>query len=129
MFLEVLGKTANVTEAARSAGIGRMTAYDWRSADEAFAKAWDDALEVSVDALEAEARRRAVEGWEEPVFQGGKDVGTIRRYSDRMLEILLKGHRPKFRENQRIEVSGPNGGPVVTVVDLVRGLTPPTPKP
>lgn len=129
MFLEVLGKTANVTEAARSAGIGRMTAYDWRAADEAFAKAWDDALEVSVDALEAEARRRAVEGWEEPVFQGGKDVGTIRRYSDRMLEILLKGHRPKFRENQRIEVSGPNGGPVVTVVDLVRGLTPPTPKP
>jgi hypothetical protein len=41
--------------------------------------------------LEAEARRRAVQGWDEPVFHQGRKVGTIRKYSDRMLEILLKG--------------------------------------
>ena len=75
-----------------------------------------------MDAVEAEIRRRGVEGWDEPVFQGGKRVGVIRRYSDRMLEILAKAHRPKFRENTRVEVSGPAGGPVqatVTMVDVV----------
>ena len=64
-------------------------------------------------------RRRGLHGYEEPVFQGGKMVGKIRRYSDRLLEILAKAHRPKFRENQRVEVSGPGGGPVETTVSMV----------
>ena len=52
---------------------------------------------------EVEARRRAVEGVEEPVgwFQGTPG-GTVRKYSDTLLIFLLKGARPhKYRDNIR----------------------------
>lgn len=123
-FLATLAETGIVSAAVKAAGVARSTAYEWRENDPAFAAAWASAEETATDALEAEARRRAIDGWDEPVFQGGKDVGTIRRYSDRMLEILLKGHRHRFRENSKVEVSGPNGGPVQfqTVADLARAM-------
>lgn len=102
-----LAETGNVSMACRSGRIGRRTAYDWRDTDEAFKKLWDEAIDIATDALEAEARRRAVQGWNEPVFQGGVKVGAVRKYSDRMLEILLKGHRPeKFRERVDMKHSG-----------------------
>ncbi len=89
-----------------------------------FHEAWDAALEIGNDYLEQEAQRRAVAGYEEPIVHKGiqafvrdavtgeleLDVNgrpiplTVRRYSDRLLEVLLKARRPeKFRENMRIE--------------------------
>ena len=63
--------------------------------------------------LEAEARRRAAIGVDEPVFYKGKVVGHIRKYSDNLLMFLLKAHWPeKFRDNYGVEHSGPSGGPV-----------------
>ena len=111
VFLATLAATGNVSASAREAGISRKTAYQWRSKDAEFASDWRDAEESATDALEAEARRRAVEGWDEPVWHQGEQCGTVRRYSDRMLEILLKGHRKEFRES-RLELSGPDGGPI-----------------
>ena len=67
--------------------------------------------------LEAEARRRAAIGVDEPVFYKGEVVGHIRKYSDTLLMFLLKAHWPeKFRENVSIDqrVSGRDGGPVKT---------------
>jgi hypothetical protein len=113
-FLEELQRSANVTAAATSAGISRTCAYEHKASNAVFSAAWDEAIGIATDALEAEARRRAVTGVEEPVFYLGNECGKIRKYSDRMLEILLKGHRPeKFRERLSAEFSGPNGGPIV----------------
>lgn len=77
-FLNVLRVSCNVTGACRAAKIGRRTAYDWREADEEFARAWADAEQEAADALEQVAWKRATEG-----------------QSDRLMEILLKGHRPE----------------------------------
>ena len=64
-----------------------------------FALAWDVAVDAAADALELEARRRAVEGTEKPVFFQGYECGRIREYSDTLLIVLLKANRPgKFRE-------------------------------
>jgi hypothetical protein len=60
-FLGTLAKTCNVSHAASVAGLKRATA-------------WDEALETSLDALEQEARRRALEGVEEAVYYQGKKV-------------------------------------------------------
>ena len=58
-----------------------------------------------------EAYRRAVLGVAEPVYQGGELVGTVQRYSDRLLEFLIRGRRPQtYRDNTRLEVTGANGG-------------------
>lgn len=115
LFIEVFRRTGNVTAAADAAGVTRATPYRWREADPAFAAAWAEAEESATDALEAEARRRAVDGWDEPVFYKGEARGVVRKYSDRMLEILLKGHRPAFRES-RLELTGPNGAPIAQTV-------------
>ncbi len=104
-FLEVVRTTCNVSEAARAIGMARQSLYDARTRDNEFARLWHQAIEEAADCLEREAWRRAVEGWDEPVFYQGKAVGAVRKYSDRMLELLLKGHRPeKFKD--RHEVTG-----------------------
>ncbi|HZQ65652.1 MAG TPA: hypothetical protein VFA66_10545 [Gaiellaceae bacterium] len=113
MFLEALAAGWSVTHAALRAGVARQRLYERRETDEGFAEAWADAYRQGTDALEDEARRRAVEGWEEPVFQRGELVGHVRRYDSRLLEFLLRARDPaRFRENATVEVTGGGGGPV-----------------
>lgn len=119
-FLRVLADTCNVSEACRTANIGRTTAYEWREADPSFAAAWKDAEEAAADKLEREAWRRAVEGTDKPVTFQGVITATYKEYSDRMLEILLKAHRPeKFVEKSKVEHSG---GVSITVSQEDAGL-------
>lgn len=106
-FLEVLRRTANVTLAARQIGISKVTAYNARHKSEKFAAEWDEAIDQAVDLLEAEARRRALSGVEEPIFHNGQQVGAKRRFSDTLMIFLLKAHRPQvYRENVRVEHAG-----------------------
>lgn len=118
-FLAVLRETCNVSAAARAAGISRTAAYEHR-ADPVFAMAWDEAEQEAADRLEGEAWRRAVDGTDKPVVHQGKITTTYKEYSDRMLELLLKAHRPdKFRERVSTELSGPKGDPIKSEVTHV----------
>lgn len=102
-FLAALGQGGNVTAAAQAAGIDRTTAYLMRNHDPEFARGWVDNMDRAADLLEAEARRRAVIGVEEPIVYKGQVTGAVRRYSDTLLIFLLKGARPeKFRD--RVEI-------------------------
>lgn len=106
-FIRTLARTGNVSQACRTIRVSRTAAYEVKESNKEFGALWDEAVDIATDALEREARRRAVQGWPEPVFHQGRKVGTIRKYSDRMLEILLKGHRPeKFRERVDMKHSG-----------------------
>jgi hypothetical protein len=56
-------------------------------------------MEAGTDLIEQEARRRAVEGYDRPVFQRGELAGLERVYSDMLLALLLRGRRREiFRE-------------------------------
>ncbi len=116
VFLNELARTGNVSASAKKAKRSRKTVYqerDPRGKDkvgmetaQAFAEAWDEALEVAADLLELEGHRRAVDGWLEPKFYRGKRCGTVRKYSDTLLIFLLKGIRPdKYRENVNLNVN------------------------
>ena len=99
--LDALCISANVGKACEAAHITRNTAYVARKRKKLFAKAWDEAIEDAYDRLEAEAWRRGHDGVDEPVYQGGQSVGTIRRYSDNLLSVLLRANRPaKFRDRR-----------------------------
>lgn len=116
-FLKAFGKSHLVTEAAEVAGINRSTAYDRRAKDPVFAEAWVEIEERSTELLEREAYRRAAVGVDKPVFQGGKQVGKVREYSDTLLIFLLKARRPDtYRE--RVEHTGRGGGPLEHRVKL-----------
>ena len=104
-FLEALSDTGSVTTAVAVAGTSRTRVYELRKADSAFAGAWEEAEEIAADRLEEEARRRAAEGVEEPLVSAGKlvrdDSGQpimVRRYSDNLLQALMRAHRPPRRE-------------------------------
>lgn len=115
-FLESLIQTGgNVSRACGLVGMARQRVYEWRASDADFAAAWDEAVEAGTDELEEEARRRAFEGIEEPVFYKGSVCGTIRNYSDTLMIFLLKGRRPhKYRDYH--EVAGPGGTPLLQPV-------------
>jgi hypothetical protein len=111
-FLEVLAENGNVTIAARAAGVSRSGVYAHRQLDDAFAKAWEEAEQVAADRLEAEAWRRAVDGVSEPLVSAGKLVRdedgrpmAIQRYSDNLLALLLRAHKPdRFRDRTSVEL-------------------------
>jgi hypothetical protein len=110
-FLAAFEECGNVTVACQLAGVSRSAVYLWRE-DPEFEAEFEAAGETAADALEAEARRRAVEGFTEPVFQGGAQVGTITRYSDTLLIFLLKGRR-RGVFGDRQELTGADGKPLM----------------
>ena len=99
VFLKALSLGHTVTAAAAEAGMDRRVLYRLRAADPKFAGRWQAALDAhadgSLDPLEEEARRRALEGCEKPIYRGGTLVGHSRDYSDSMLMFLLKAKYPE----------------------------------
>jgi hypothetical protein len=123
-FLAEVSASANIKAACAAAGVGRATVYQRRDSDVEFAGLLSLALDDAVDDLELEARRRAHEGVERPVFgSGGPGVGTvevgrIREYSDTLMIFLLKAHRPeKYRERHEVKHTG-RVGVAVTAEEL-----------
>lgn len=135
-LLEVISNGWSVSKAAAEAGIGRVSAFNWRDDakqererlniddpsyrekfDINFFTRWEHAMEAGVDKLEDEASRRAT-GYEEPVF--GKDgiVGHRTLYSDPLMMMIMKGKRPNRYGIDRKEISGPNGTPIPHVVEV-----------
>lgn len=114
-FLAHLAISGNVSEAGRVADVQRSTLYHWKETDAVFASQWEGALEEAADALEAEARRRAVEGYDEPITYGGKVVCdpetghplVRKKYSDGLMAFLLRAHRPaRFRAGHSEDHAG-----------------------
>lgn len=106
-FLAALEQTGNVTRSAELVGADRRMLYFAREDDPEFAKAWQKSLAIGIEFCEDEVRRRAFEGYEKPVFQGGNLVGAVREYSDTLAIFLLKGAKPDvYRERQDVNVSG-----------------------
>jgi hypothetical protein len=105
-FLAAFRKTGNVRLACEAAKVGRSSHYRWLKQDAAYREAFAVAKEEVADLLEAEAFRRAVHGWDEPVgWYKGKAGGVMRRYSDTLLIVLLKALRPN-RYKERVEMRG-----------------------
>jgi hypothetical protein len=112
-FLEAIGAGWTITHAAEAAGHPRPVWYELRTRDEAFAKAWEDALAASVERLEDELHRRAKDGYEEDHHDGeGRLIRRVHRYSPQLLMFALKARAPgKYRENTSVNVAVGVGAP------------------
>ena len=101
-FLRQLSATHSVTEAAQSVGMSRQSAYRLRSRlkGQAFDLAWEVAFHHSYDVLAHAALERALNGVEVPVFFQGEQVGSYRKYDERLTVALLArftmGGNPAF---------------------------------
>ena len=129
-FLKAFATCGSITKAAKAAGVDRGQHYEWLKEREGYAADFAEAANQAAQVLEDEAVRRAYEGVFEPnVWQGsfvypektGKD-GTVHvgkkplgvvKYSDTLLQFLLKGLRPeRYRDRVSAEVTGKDGGPI-----------------
>lgn len=95
-FFAHLAEKGSVAYAANRSGIDRRTAYRLKAADEAFAARWEEALQVGVERLQDDAMRRAIDGTDRPVWRAGKQVGSVKQYDNKLLQFLLKAHRPEI---------------------------------
>ncbi len=77
--------------------------YAHRARNTGFATAWDEAIDAAMDELEDALLMRAKHGVERPVYFGGKQVGTVRNYSDALGMFLLKAKRPEVYSRLKAE--------------------------
>ena len=127
-FLAAYERTANVLRAAEQAEISRILVYYWLEHDEQFLLAYNLADKAANAHIEAEIRRRAIDGVEEPVvsqgqiayeyepvldeegnqkydgkgrpmYQRGRMI-TTRKYSDTLLMFYAKRRMPEYRDKQ-----------------------------
>lgn len=126
-FLLKYIETANITAAARHVGIDRSTVREWQEHDAPFSMRFAEARAMVDDEIYGEIFRRGKLGYEDEVATPKGAVVKVRKYSDRMLELLSRRF-PEMREKQQLELSGKDGGPIQTqsqqtVVLDVGGMT------
>ena len=72
--------------------------------DAEYAEAFKESHQEACDNIEAEMRRRAIEGVQKPVFYKGEVCGYITEYSDTMLAMLANGFMPeKYKQKAEIK--------------------------
>lgn len=101
-YVRLVALHGNRTLACNACGIAYSTFLRHYGQDLEFAKAVDQALEEAGDLLEAEAFRRGYEGYEEPIYQNGQLVGSTKKYSDRLLTMLLTAAKPDKYSNKTV---------------------------
>jgi hypothetical protein len=122
-FCISLSRYGTITHACIEARVSYDDVFAWREKNVDFKRAWDQSMEISVDVLEIAAKQRALHGVQRPMVSGGKIVLGIdgkpimlTDYSDRLMELILKGRRPDvFRE--RVTHSGDPMNPIHIRVD------------
>ena len=106
LFLKMFSKCNSVLQASKAAGISASTVYTTIRKDDQFAEKFEAANDLILDNLEAEAYRRGVTGVKEAIYFQGRLVGYKLNYSDKMLEMLLRGRSDKYSNKTSVEVKG-----------------------
>lgn len=103
-FLGEFAKCGVIRRAAAEAGCSRQVIYEWLKNPE-FKARYETAESDALDVIREAIHDRGVEGWDEPVYQGGRYVGSVRKYSDSLLQFLARKRLPECRDKEAIEAS------------------------
>lgn len=121
----------NLSLACRAASVSLNTVKKYREQSPIFDELCEQALTYNDDLVEGRAYQLGVEGYFEPVYQGGVLVGKRHVISERLLEVMLKARKPKvFAPDKSMKLEVNAGGATVPVMEvsqvaeLVRGLAP-----
>ena len=134
VFLAAYATCANLSAAAKSAGISRDLHYQWMREDPLYVEKFRQAVRGAAQTLEDEAVRRAVQGvTKDVIYQGERCYETTldpvtgekryerlvtKEYSDMLLVKVLAKFNPEYREKSAVELTGADGGPVDTALTV-----------
>lgn len=120
IVLAALASGSTVSEAAKGAGVGRRTVYSRLESDEAFKKAYDDAIEQGTDVIEGEATRRAVHGVDEPVIYQGQPTYLYERNPDGSIKtretLYTDEHGNTTKKTEPVMLLDEKGNPRILTV-------------
>jgi len=112
-FLAAFSECGIVNWAARWAKVHRTSHYVWMNEDPTYPARFEEAEKRAARGLVDEATRRGRFGVSKPVWYKGRVVGYETEFSDRMLELVIKGELPrKYRDNSSVELTGKDGKPL-----------------
>lgn len=98
-FLAAFAECGIINWAARWAKVHRTSHYVWMNEDPTYPERFKEAERQAARGLVDEATRRGRFGVKKPVWYKGKIVGYETEFSDRMLELVIKGEFPnKYKE-------------------------------
>lgn len=106
-FIAALATCGSVSRAARAVGMAPRSAYrlmDAEGADD-FARAWDQAIDIGIERVRAEALHRALNGSAVEVYRRGKLIRVETRFNDRLAIALLNGKDKTIDAYRRTAVS------------------------
>jgi hypothetical protein len=127
-FLKYYARCGVITQAAEEAGLTRAAHYHWLELDASgeYQAAFEQADREACDVIEAELRRRAIDGFAEPVIHQGKLAGTwvdsnglpcaedaegarfipltVIKKSDALLSQLAKAKLSAFRDTSKVQL-------------------------
>jgi len=105
-FLKELRENGGfIGKACEAVGVSKQSVYVWRESDPEFAANWERAVDLATEDLEKEARRRAYQGVEEPVFYQGEVCGHVRKFSDTLLMFTIKARKPEYRDTVKLTIT------------------------
>lgn len=119
-YLAEVARTGLLIKSCKAAGVSYMTVKRQREEAEDFEEAVQEALEVYREVIQEEIHRRAIEGVDQPVFGplgpglGSGEIGSVRKYSDKLLELHAKRHIAAYRDKAQIDANITGGVLVVT---------------
>lgn len=104
-YVELIAAGVAKGDAATMLGVSYRTLADRARKNPDLKARIDLAWYEGAEDLIEEARRRGVDGWEEPVYQRGELVGYVRKYDSNLLMFSIKGRRPEYKENPKIDLT------------------------
>lgn len=102
-FCKHLVETGDMTLACLRTGVHPSTVAHKKASVKEFAADCELALQEFRASIEDAIYGRAVRGWDEPVWHNGEQVGSVRRHSDRLLELLAKRHIPEYTPKLKVD--------------------------
>lgn len=120
----------SVREACEEVGVRRKDVRALKRSSAEFEEDYRTARGYGQEQIMNSVVKLAIKGVEEPLVSAGKlvrdengDVVTVRKYSDRLLQVLVHGFTPEGKAMMAnklgIEISGPDGGPI----EVQRGIS------
>ena len=113
MILNEICNTGVAGLACVTCGVGVSHFRRLRAEHEELQAITDEAMSIYHERLRYTIHNKAVDGWEEPVFYKGEEVGSVHKFSERMLEMQAKRHMPEYRDKSQMDVNVAGGVLVV----------------
>ena len=105
-FISYFRVTGDIRVSAKLAGCAKGTHYFWMSTTPAYKKAWESCRSTIAAMVEDSLVPKLIDGWDEPVYQGGELVGHKRKFDLAAMQRYLAKAKPEvFGDKIEIDAS------------------------